>query len=166
MSIRRAVGSVLDRPIIGTRAAAAALAVAVLVVAVLAVLVTVAARDDDGAVDRDGLRAESGRIVAAVFSVETAGKKDSVASLVTDDFAATYGSLLRGTPAAGVRSIQWRPTASAVIDAGPGWGETLTAFDVVTTADSGQAETGTRTLWIRLVRSGGTWKLARVEQTV
>ncbi|GAB04763.1 hypothetical protein GII30_19830 [Gordonia amarae] len=166
MSIRRAVGSVLGRPIIGTRAAAAALAVAVLVVAVLAALVTVAARDNDGAVDRDGLRAESGRIVAAVFSVDAAGKKDSVASLVTDDFAATYGSLLRGTPASGVRSIQWRPTASAVIDAGPGWGATLTAFDVVTTADSGKAETGTRTLWIRLVRSGDTWKLARVEQTV
>lgn len=156
----------LGRPILGTRAAVAALTVAVLVVAALAVSVTVAARDDEGAVDRDGLRAESGRIVAAVFSVEAGSKKGSVASLVTEDFAATYGSLLRGTPASGVRSIRWRPTASAVIDAGTGWGETLTAFDVVTTPESGQAETGTRTLWIRLVRSGDTWKLARVEQTV
>jgi hypothetical protein len=148
---------VLRRPIVGVRAGALCLIIVALVAAILAVLVLVAATGRDSAPDRDGLRAESGRIVAAA-------RKD-VTSLVTGDFAATYGALLQGTPQSGVRSVVWRPTASAVIDDGPGWGEMLTVFDVTTTPESGQAVTGSRTLWVRLVRSGDAWKLARVEET-
>mgnify|MGYP001166927821 FL=1 len=159
---------VLRRPIIGVRAGALCLIIVALVAAILAVLVLVAATGRDSAPDRDGLRAESGRIVAVVFSVDAPGQADArgdVTSLVTDDFAATYGALLQGTPRSGVRSVVWRPTASAVIDDGPGWGETLTVFDVTTTPASGQAVTDSRTLWVRLVRSGDAWKLARVEET-
>lgn len=157
--------SLLRRPIIGVRAGVTALAVALAVVVALAVLV-VSVAAGDGAPDRDRLRAEAGRLVAEVFSVDAAGwkgKRATVTTLVTDDFAAAYGTLLQGPPQSGVRSVVWRPAASSVVGAGRDWGETLTVFDVVTTPESGAATTGTRTMWVRLTRSSGSWRLARAE---
>ena len=163
--MRPPIPAAVRRPIIGTRTAITALVSALLVVAVLAAVVTVAARDGDPVVDRDDLRASSGRVVAAVFSVAAGSWKadrNRASALVTADFAESYGDLLQGPPQSGVRSVVWRPTSSSIIESGRDWGETLTAFDVVTTLESGEPVTTTHTLWVRLAESAGTWKLSRV----
>ena len=83
---------------------------------------------------------------------------------MTGDFAATYGRCCRALRSPGYAA--WCGAHGVGRDRRrTRLGEMLTVFDVTTTPESGQAVTGSRTLWVRLVRSGDAWKLARVEET-
>ncbi|GAA3698446.1 hypothetical protein [Gordonia hankookensis] len=117
---------------------------------------------------RDELRKTAGRVVAQVFSVDSATwRADRVRArgLVGGEFAARYASELARPPADGARSVVWTPEAVGIVDAGPDSGDVLIRAKIVTTpAVSGDTPIAEKvSVTARFDKNADHWLLTRVE---
>ncbi|MGC4961852.1 hypothetical protein [Gordonia sp. DT101] len=146
------------------------------IVVVLVVLLTVLAWQwrvsvTDSATERsrDQLRNDAGKVVAQVFSVDTAtwqADRTRARGLVGGEFAARYASELTRPPADGARSIVWTPEAVGIVDAGPDSGDVLIRAKIVTTpavASAGAPITERSSVTARFDKADDHWLLTRVE---
>lgn len=164
-----------DRPIITYRQGAAAAVLALVLVALLAVAVVAGLRERDAAqkiaANRASVRSEAASVLAAVFSVDrTRWQSDraTARSLVTGDFAATFGAQLRRAPDAGVASVRWRAGPVAIIRVGAADAETLipvvaTTRTLPTDARAAESTDADYTVRAEFVLHEGHWLLESAE---
>ncbi|WAC56550.1 hypothetical protein [Gordonia sp. SL306] len=146
----------------------AIVAVLVVLLAVLAWQWRISVTDSATERSRDELRKDAGKVVAQVFSVDSATwRADRIRArgLVGGEFAARYASELARPPADGARSVVWTPEAVGIVDAGPDTGDVVIRAKIVTTpaAPGGVPITEKASVTARFDKNADHWLLTRVE---
>ncbi|MGW0037658.1 hypothetical protein [Gordonia sp. NPDC003376] len=146
------------------------LSVAVVVLAVLVAAVACGVRSvhEHRTVDdnRTSLRAQAGRIVATVFTVDRAhweADRARARAAIGGDFASTFATALRSPPAEPTAAVTWVPGTVALLDVGTESGAALVRSNVVTRTDDGHEETIAHTVRAGFVRHDGRWLLTSAE---
>ncbi|MET9201232.1 hypothetical protein [Gordonia sp. NPDC003585] len=145
--------------------------IAVAVLVALGVVVGVLARthhaDDTVEANRDELRAQAGRIVADVFSVDTRtwqSDRDRARGLVGPEFTESYGAQLNRAPTEPVVSVVWRPETVGLVRVGEGDGEVLIRVEVTTRTQAAPDPAPTRqTVLTHFVKHADHWLLDRAD---